>query len=157
MRLDPLICNHCGCELEERKKRSPSQHRMFFASVAAAFANWPITHSFRPSNEEHLRAYLLVRAGHCNIIGQNLLEEGDIFRVADFTERLLSEIRSHGGYGFVEVTGRKSIIVNYAKSINWREVDQKAFQPIAQAVFDIIEAEIGVMVEDLVTNHEAAA
>ena len=110
-----------------------------------------------PSCEEHLRAYLLVQAEHCNVIGQNLHDEADILRVADFTERLLAAVRHFGGYGFVEVVSRKSIAVRYPRSIAFREVDQKAFQAISQRVFEIIEAEIGVPVDQLVVGHEAAA
>jgi hypothetical protein len=130
---------------------------MFFAAISAAFSNWPINHSFLPSNEEHLRAYLLVKAEHCNIIGQNLIDEGDIFRVADFTDRLMSAVRGGGQYGFVEVTGRKSLVVRFPKSISFRELDQKAFAPIAQRVFDIIEVELGVPVDQLVKESEMAA
>lgn len=149
-------CPHCGCEIE-RKRRSPQHHRMFFAAISAAFSQWPIEHRFLPSCQDHLRAWLLKEADHCNIVGQNLTDEADIFRVVDFTERCLSAIRSHGGFGFVEVTGRRSLVVKYPKSISFRDLDQKAFQPIAEKVFEIIEHEIGVPVEQLVFETERAA
>lgn len=46
------------------KPRSIDQHKRFFAVVKAAFDNWPHAHKFQPDNAEHLRAWLLVRAGH---------------------------------------------------------------------------------------------
>lgn len=155
--MQPDHCPECGAVFAEKKRRSGPQHRMFFSAISCAFSNWPLEHAFLPSNEEHLRAWLLVKAGYHNIIGQNLVEEADIFRVADFTQRLMASIRAHGSYGFVEVTGRKSLIVKFPKSIAYRELSQADFQPIAQAVFDIIESEIGLKVEDLVRQHEAAA
>ncbi len=149
-------CPDCGAVLE-RKRRSGQHHRFFFSAVSGAFANWPIEHRFLPSSEEHLRAWLLIQAGHCNVIGQSLTAEADIFRVADFTERLMTDIRKHGSFGFVEVVSRKSLAVRYPKSISYRDLSQTDFQPIASKVFDIIEAEIGVPVDQLVREHEAAA
>lgn len=146
MRLD--YCPGCGLSFAH-KKRSLSHHRLFFAAVSAAFDNWPLEHRFLPSCEEHLRAWLLVQVGHHNVIGQNLIDQGDIFRVVDFTERLLTAVRQFGGYGFVEIASRKSIIVKYPKSIAYRELDQKAFAPIAEAVFQIIEEETGIKIENL--------
>ena len=152
-----FVCNHCGCENTVESDRSPKAHRHFFACVKAAFDNWPLKHTFLPSCEEHLRAYLLVQAEHCNVIGQNLHDEADIMRVADFTERLLAAVRHFGGYGFVDVVSRKSIAVRYPRSIAFREIGQKAFHEIAQRVFEIIEVEVGVPVDQLVREHEAAA
>lgn len=49
------------------KPRSIDQHRRFFGLVRAVFHHWPETEKFQPDNEEHLRAYLLVKAGHRSV------------------------------------------------------------------------------------------
>lgn len=49
------------------KPRSVDQHRRFFGLIKAAFHHWPEQHSFQPDNEEHLRAWLLVKAKHRKI------------------------------------------------------------------------------------------
>lgn len=49
------------------KQRSLPQHRRFHGLVRACYHHWPESHTFQPDNEEHLRAYLLVKAGHRSI------------------------------------------------------------------------------------------
>lgn len=49
------------------KPRSVDQHRRLFALIKAAYEHWPETHAFQPDNEEHLRAWLLVKAKHRRI------------------------------------------------------------------------------------------
>src|SRR5208337_3951386 len=83
---------HCGVT-SECKRRLPNPHRMFFASIAAAFANWPIEHRFLPNSEEHLRVWLLVQEEYCNTVSPNLTDEAHIFSAADFTTRLIASTR----------------------------------------------------------------
>lgn len=49
------------------KPRSIDQHRRFFGLVKALHSHWPESMDFQPDSEEHLRAYLLVKAGHRSI------------------------------------------------------------------------------------------
>ena len=49
------------------KPRSNDHHRRFFGLVRAVFHHWPEALEFQPDNEEHLRAYLLVKAKHRTI------------------------------------------------------------------------------------------
>ena len=49
------------------KPRSNDQHKRFFALIKALFHHWPEGHPFKPDNEEHLRAYVLVKSGHRSI------------------------------------------------------------------------------------------
>jgi hypothetical protein len=46
------------------KVRSPADHRRFFGVIKAAFLHWPEKHEFQPEDPEHLRAWLLCRAGY---------------------------------------------------------------------------------------------
>jgi hypothetical protein len=47
--------------------RSVDQHRRFFGLVRALYHHWPEAQDFQPDNEEHLRAFLLVKAKHRSI------------------------------------------------------------------------------------------
>ena len=47
--------------------RSVPQHRRFFGLVRAIYHHWPEHLEFQPDNEDHLRAYLLVKAGHRSV------------------------------------------------------------------------------------------
>ncbi len=49
------------------KPRSIDHHRRFFGLVRALFHHWPERMTFQPDNEEHLRAFLLVKAKHRTI------------------------------------------------------------------------------------------
>lgn len=49
------------------KPRSAEQHRRFFAMVRALYHHWPEAIEFHPDSEEHLRAYLLVKAKYRTI------------------------------------------------------------------------------------------
>ena len=51
----------------QKEQRSVQQHRRFFGLVRALFHHWPESIEFQPDNEEHLRAYLLVKAGHRSV------------------------------------------------------------------------------------------
>ena len=49
------------------KPRSVIQHNRFFGLVKALYSHWPEKLEFQPDNEDHLRAYLLVKAKHRSI------------------------------------------------------------------------------------------
>jgi hypothetical protein len=60
---------------DRNKQRSTAQHRRFFGLVKAAYDQWPENHQFDPDNEDHLRAWLLVKAKHRTI--KEFLLDGD--------------------------------------------------------------------------------
>ncbi|MEW5705107.1 MAG: hypothetical protein AB1781_11075 [Pseudomonadota bacterium] len=49
------------------KPRSVDQHRRLFGLIRAAYDQWPEWQKFQPDGEEHLRAWLLVKAKHRRI------------------------------------------------------------------------------------------
>jgi hypothetical protein len=147
-------CPECGCVLK-KQTRSPKQHNFYFAVVGAAFMNWPTCHGFAPQDETHLRHWLQVHVGHDDKISQE--NNGDILTMADFAGKVLDRARETKSSGFIEIGADNTLLARFPKSINWQEVTQAQFQPIAQKVFDLIEAEIGVPVEQLVFETERAA
>ena len=58
-------CPHCGCKIDGKTKpRSAPQLRRFFAMLRAMYQHWPEDTQFQPESEEHLRKFILIRAGY---------------------------------------------------------------------------------------------
>jgi hypothetical protein len=51
----------------EDKARSLAQHKRFFGLMTALYVHWPDSEKFKPDSMEHLRAYVLCKAGHRSI------------------------------------------------------------------------------------------
>ncbi len=135
-------CPTCGGP--HKKRRSPEHHARFFAVIAAAYHHWPDAHDFQPANAEHLRAWLLCKAKHCDV----MTSAPEAF--------LRGSFKHAGGFCFRYVSG--GLVHEYTpRTINWEKMDQRAFSPIAQAVDEIIEAEIGIPTDRLLKETEAAA
>jgi hypothetical protein len=149
-------CPHCGCVLT--KGRSGADHRRLFAVISAAFDQWPETHEFRPSDPEHLRAYLLVSVGHTHVTSVPVQEiAGDpklMALVRPAVEATVAAIAARGSYAFVRVYA-DGIEVLSPRSISWSSLDQKAFGPIRDAVESLIEASLGVTAEQLLREKAA--
>lgn len=146
--------------------RSGPAHRMFFAVLAAAAHHWPHGAEPQPAGDsEVLRAWLLIRAGHCDRIdfpfpddafGQKLA----LASVSDFVNRL----RAKGEHPFIrtgELTdddGQLYAVVRVfiSRSMDHDHLDESEFGPIRQHCYDDIEAIVGVRVDDLARETEAA-
>lgn len=140
------ICPHCGCELI--RARSHRHHRLFFAVIDAAYENWPEQCEFQPTSAEHLRSWLLVKAGYAERLG-NLLSiiRPTPEKLTDFLQMCVHAIKTHG-HGFLAVESEYAEF-HVPKSIAWAELDQKEFAPIADEVFAQIEGVMGVRVNQL--------
>lgn len=146
-------CPHCGGILH--KHRSEPDHRRFFAVIAAAFANWPERHDFHPSSSEHLRSWLLCKAGHYDVTTIPMdSDHPAVTRLSVLAAE--AAVKAAGTYAFIRPHGT-ALAVFSAKSIAWDKLSQKDFWPIRQAVEDVIAAEIGVDAETLLKQHERAA
>ena len=53
--------------IEIKKRRSLKHHKRLFGLIRAAFDLWPEGHEFQPETEDHLRAWLTIKAGHCEV------------------------------------------------------------------------------------------
>lgn len=145
-------CPHCGVVLT--KGRSLPDHRRFFALVAKAFENWPEHHDFQPENSEHLRSWLTCKAGYRESTPIHMPDMAtdrmrDLFRLS-----IEAAIAAAGGVAFV-VPYRDVVAVVRPKSIAWDKIDQREFSKLRDAVSDVIEAETGIKVEDLMREKAA--
>lgn len=142
-------CPACGFVL--KKPRSPKAHRHFFAVIDAAHENWPEDHEFQPTSPEHLRAWLLVRTGYADTIG-NLLDmrRPTMEKLEDFLEMCLVAMKNRGYVFPAERDGY--LEAHFPKSIAYAELDQKEFAPIAEAVFAEIEKHIGLPIKEILRH-----
>lgn len=151
-------CPHCGCMLT--KQRSGADHRRFFGLIAKAYDSWPEAHEFRPSSAEHLRAHLLIEAGHYNVTTIDLSEiaaSGNPHLVT--LARLAVEATVTAciaARDYVVTRPRGNVVeVLRPKSIAWHELDQRQFGPVREAVEQIIEQVIGVSANQLLKERAA--
>jgi hypothetical protein len=146
-------CPHCSKPLA--KARSSQDHRRFFGVINAAYSQWPEGNDFQPDSAEHLRAWLLCKAGYRETVF--IPVEGDDPRVAKLAA-LAAEgaIKAAKGHSFIVVMPHGLGVVS-PKSISWDKLDQRAFGPVREAVEGIIEREIGVPAGQLLTEEERAA
>jgi hypothetical protein len=148
-------CPKCGTPL--KPPRSGPDHKRFFSLVNAAFTHWKSTHDFEPDNPEHLRAWLLCRAGYCEKTPIECPVVEDNPAIAKLIALACEGVmRASKGRGFIKVYGDR-IIVYSPKSISWDKLDQKAFNEIRERVTGVIESELGVDAEQLLKETENAA
>lgn len=114
--------------------RSVDEHRWFFAVIAKAFEN----NRAGPSPDEcptpeHLRAWLLIKAGHCDT---------QTFEPQAVTAPVVRWMKQVQPMTFWSVTRDGHIIARTAKSISFSKADEALFNPIANRVIDIIIEEV---------------
>jgi hypothetical protein len=135
------------------KSRSIEQHNRFFAIVSALYHQWPERHPFQPDSEEHLRAWLLIKAGH-RIIAT--------FDLAGMTPEAINTIpaisvamfRKHvwawADGGKLKVAAAKSISIYGKEAIGHQE-----FCKVNDDVESVIREDVGLD-PDLLMRHHAA-
>lgn len=152
----PSSCPKCGHELS--RARSPQDHRRFFAVIQRAYENWNHAHEFQPTSSEHLRAFLLCRAGYHDVttVPVEFVEgEPQLLKLVSLAvEASVKAALASGDFAFTRIHG-EGIAVFRPKSISWSTIDQKAFGPIREAVEEVIEAETGIKIEDMLKERAA--
>lgn len=147
-------CPHCGALLT--RPRSEADHRRFFALIAAAYHQWPELHDFQPDDAEHLRAWLLCKAGYKDTAVFDLPDTDDPVMLAQmmaFAEQLLDNA-GDSRHTFGRWIG-STMYVHKARSIAWDKLSQKGFAPIREAIEDIVSYEIGVPADQLLREASA--
>lgn len=146
------ICQACG-----QKARSRPQLNRFHALMEAAYQNWPDTHEFRPKDKEHLRKWLVIKAGFG--VAKEIRLEGWMPRNDTIMDLLgltiEAAIQAAGAHPFVEVYPDK-VIVTSAESISYKTSHSKACE-IFRAVDEVLEIETGTSADDLLNAMAGAA
>jgi len=144
------ICPHCGSAV--RLPRSAAHHRLFFAYIGECYLNWPERHPFQPDNAEHLRAWLLVQAGHRDVTAYDWDSPAAAERLADLLDAELRKDRQKGVYAWVEVVDTQVRVVR-PRTIRWAELPQAAFNAVSADVFEIGQAITGIAPQAVADGH----
>ncbi len=132
-------CEHCGQPI--RSIRNLKRHKLFFAMLRPVYANWPEHHAFKPMTLEHLRAWLLVQAGWCDVTEMTIkmFSPEFVMRVLQF---FMSDVERQTV--FYETHGK--VVRKYVpKSISFKSCREVEFEEILQRVIVIAEATTGIM------------
>lgn len=147
-------CPHCG---KGGKRRSIEQHRRYFAVIKHAFDNWPENHDFQPDNPEHLRKWLQVKAGYRTVQAVDTSRtDPQAMKIIEATLR--AAMKATGDYAWTVRRG-SSLYVLASRSIAFDKISHSEFCTLNNLVQEVIEAETGIKVEDLMreTRETVAA
>lgn len=145
-----MICDKCGSPV---RHRSDPHHRLFFSVVAKAFDSWPERATFQPTDAEHLRSYLLVKAGHYDKLDIRC-DNPDAFSLEDQLRAILSTVANRPPLLHTYPWGVRAF---WPRSISYAAADRKIFNDVSSKVFEILEATLGVPIETLKREAEREA
>ncbi len=144
------------------KPRSTPQHRRFFGMVKAAYSNWPVSHEFQPTDPEHLRKWLIAKAGWVDRVviepPPSILSEDEraqklamLWMEQSITAVRRSEdhtwIRRHAG----------NIVVFIPRSISFNEMEHQEFGMLNDKVSAILTDVIGLDGDELLQRNKEVA
>jgi len=143
------ICPTCG--QKKPHPRNAERHALFFVVLPQVFANWPPSYElFQPMSVEHLRKWLIYKAGWCTM--RELAIEGPNKHVIMTALKFFTE---SGGQNVFFTTTAKSIREYRPRSTAYNKCKEADFKRIMDHSFDLIESIIGVPIEAL--KREATA
>jgi len=135
--------------LEVREDRSSNSHRAYFAEINDGFQNLPEHQAERFPTANHLRKWLLIRAGYRDERTIVLANKAEALRVAAFIEPMDS---------FAVVVPREAtVVVMTAKSQSYKAMGRAEFQRSKEAVLDALAELLGVERKALDQNAGRAA
>ena len=125
----PKRCSTCG-----QKHRSAQEHNTLFGVIGMSFDQWPETHNFKPDDPDHLRAWLLIEANHCETFEVPSVLNSDPQSVAELGKFFCGgkrhfRLRQHGD----------GIIIVRPKSLKKDETPVVEYRAVASRIYDIIE------------------
>ena len=138
-------CPACGFVLPPHRHRSEPHHNLFFAVIARAFDSWPESAKFQPEDAEHLRSYLLIKAGH--FIKLDLVAENpDALSLED---QLRTIVRTISDKPPLMHSYEWGVRIFWARSLSYAAADRKTFNEVCDKVFEIISITLGVPIETM--------
>ena len=140
-------CKHCG---SPTRHRSDPHHRLLFAVIARAFSNWPEGDKFQPADAEHLRAYLLIKAGHFNKIDLRCENPNAI----SLESQIRAVLKAVCEKPTLDHTYSRGIRIYEPKSNSYAELGRAEFNTICERVFEVLSAKLRVDIKDLKRETE---
>lgn len=151
-------CPHCLSELDaaKGKPRSLEQLRRFFGVLRAMYSHWPETvEEFQPHSEEHLRKWILCKAGHGTVVQTlTMPRTGNPSLMAAlmaFAEQLLEIDNRFGRWK------GSTLAIYEAKSIAFHKLGQAEFNKLNDEVEAAYKEVTGLEPDEVLKNHERAA
>lgn len=149
-------CPHCLSNIDtDSKPRSVQQLRRFFSVLRAMFTHWPEQNRFQPRDEEHLRAWVLCRAGHYEVIDVDVpnSDKDTLNLVARSVE---AAIKASKNFAFVQPDGDRVRIFS-PKSIAFHKLSPSEFTELNNACENVFLIETGIDPSAALTETENAA
>lgn len=140
------------CPARNRKPRSYEQHKRYFAVIRAILPHWPENHARQFANELALRKWLQMKAGHYTT------HAVDLYGIPATKGKLIVESAFEGAAPYSEsaVQGRHLVTFN-PLSINYDTMGHREFCALNSAIDEIIEAETGLIPDQVLRETERAA
>jgi hypothetical protein len=138
------------------KVRSPADHRRFFGVIRAAYLHWPENHPWQPEDPEHLRAWLLCRAGYKSVTEIPCPPDSPPAVAKLATLAAEAAIKAAKTFGFVRPQG-DALYVFAPKSLAWESLGQKEFSQVRESVEEVIKCETGKEASELLRETGRAA
>lgn len=154
-------CPHCGCKVDpvKGKPRSLDQLRRFFGVLRAMYQHWPETAEFQPDSEEHLRKFVLIKAGHretTDIPVEWAEDQPGLTRLASLA--IEGALKAAGAFSFAKPHPDGGLVrVFKAKSIAFDKLGQAEFNALNDAVEAVYASETGLNPDEVLKQTEAAA
>lgn len=120
--------------------------------ISAAYDQWPERDGlFQPMSFEHLRSWLICKAGH-------EFRKVGTFDISGFSEEQRSTLRAAVMGEHTHCGEHGDILYKIEpKSMKFEKMKQREFGLLRDAICEVIEAEIGVPADKLLKEHERAA
>jgi len=158
----PRVCPHCGCSSDPAKRpRSVAQLRRFFAVLRAMANHWPEGHEFQPESQEHLRKWIICRAGpefreSVDIPLEFATEQPGLTKLAAMA--IQSAIVWAGAFAFIRPDSNGGRVRVYrAKSMALHKMAPAEFNALNDAVEAAYEAETGMKPDTVLDEQQRAA
>ncbi len=135
--------------LEVREDRSANSHRHYFAAVNEGWQNLPEIETERFPSPDHLRRWLLIKAGYYDERTIVVGSKAEAQRVAAF-------VKPMDAYAVV-VAKEATVVVFTAKSQSMKAMGKADFQRSKDAVLELLAEMIGVERKALDRNAGGAA
>lgn len=155
-----MKCKWCGCEQDDKAKpRSLEQLRRFFAVLRAMYSHWPESAEFKPDSEEHLRKWVLIKAGHRETTDVPVAwaeDQPGLTKLAALS--IEGALKAAGAFAFIRPHPEGGLVrVFKAKSIAFDKLGQAEFNALNDQVEVVYAAETGLDPEQVLKESETAA
>lgn len=111
--------------------------------IRAAYDHWPDSHQFRPESEEHLRAWLICKAGYHTVQTIDIADNPNTAVV-----QVAAAYAQAGKWHFSKTAGTR-LMVFAPKSMSFDKMPHHDACKLFDHIAEIIEAETDLRIDDI--------